>query len=289
MSTAHVIKPSRSIFNRQRVPLNISQVDADTVSYNGWMISGCGGGAQGMTPELSDILLFLFDMKPNLEAVIADARLGTRSPHGFTAFFKTSTNIRTVVNRYRQVLEVGPVIVSAERAKVIGTRTPQPTFQCIKENDPETADMTEGCNRIPFHYPVIFIPRTERLWLCPRFFTTVNYPSPKQYCPAVGADGKFKPGDGRLMGSNFAYLVQSLVFMYGRDLYTPHINFNRRADMQYAVELNARQSVLSVSNYGFYAGGKLERDDDFEGDVTANVIYSGPDAVHELPENERTT
>ncbi|KAI4192859.1 MAG: hypothetical protein LQ346_004125 [Caloplaca aetnensis] len=265
ISTAHLIKPPRSIISdRQQVQLNVSFVDASTVSYNGWMISGCGEG-KVVTPKLNEILIFLFDMKSHLEAVVADVKLGTRSSHGFPAFFKTSTNIRTVMNKYRQLLDVNPVIVDADRARELGTRTPQPTFHCLKKDDPESADMMAQCQSVPSHYPAIWVLGSESIWLCPKFFTTVSYPPPKQHCPTLGANGKFKPGDGSLMGSNFAYMVFSMVLMYNRDIYESLTKYNRRADMQSAVELSARQSVLHAANYGFYAGGELERNDDFEG------------------------
>ncbi|KAI4246944.1 MAG: hypothetical protein L6R42_009743 [Xanthoria sp. 1 TBL-2021] len=261
ISTAHVINPSRNVLSsRQQVQVDIRHVDADTVSFNGWEISGCGT-PQNMEPKLNGILSFLFKIKPHLEAVVADAQLGTRSSHGYTAFFKTSANVRKVISKYQALVDVNPVLVSAERAKVIGTRTPQPRFQCINENDPGTADTMDQCNRVlgpglsPQH-PVIVHTGTERISICPSFFTMKKYPPPQQKCPTLGADGKFRPGEGALLTNGFAYMVYALVMMYNRELYETHADFNAMWDMQYAVELTARQSLLNPESYGFYAGGE---------------------------------
>lgn len=79
--------------------IQVKVIDANTIGYNGWEIAGCGK-VELMPPKLEYILRFLLRLKPGLEAVIADARLGTRSPHGYTAFFKSATNIRKVILQY---------------------------------------------------------------------------------------------------------------------------------------------------------------------------------------------
>ena len=43
-----------------------------------------------------------------------------------------------------------------------------------------------------------------------------------------------------------------------------YTNSHLLTDMQHAVELSSRQSVLNATDYGYYAGGEPERDDDFE-------------------------
>ena len=102
ISSAQIIKPLRNITSSgEQVQMNMRYIDRNTVSYNGWTISGCGS-IPAMTEELNGVLGFLFQIKPHLEALIADVNLGTRSSHGYTAFFRTSTNIRTVMNKYHQ-------------------------------------------------------------------------------------------------------------------------------------------------------------------------------------------
>ncbi|KAL8855650.1 MAG: hypothetical protein Q9178_007699 [Gyalolechia marmorata] len=224
----------------EQVQMNIRYIDRNTVSYNGWTISGYGS-ITTMTPELNGILGFLFRIKPHLEVLIAD-----------NAFFKTSTNIRTVMNKYRQLLEVGPIIVSAERAKLIGTRIPQPRFQCLREDDSEPTVITNQCNTSG--YPAIVDTGTERIWVCPAFHITPQYPAAKKRGPTLGADGHFKPADASLLNSVYAYMVLALVPIYNRELYMTYTNFHLLTDMQHAVELSSRQSVLNTESYGFNAG-----------------------------------
>ncbi|KAL8931075.1 MAG: hypothetical protein Q9208_000178 [Pyrenodesmia sp. 3 TL-2023] len=237
--------------------MDIRTVDANAVSYNGWKISNCRH-PQNMT-ELNRVLGFLFQLKPNLEAVIADARLGTRSPHGYAVFFKTSTSIRRVVAKFQSMVDVTPVIVTPERAKVIGTRTPQPRFQCLGEGDDPIIKL---CTRNPRSLPLFIVhPGTERISICPNFFRVKQYSLPRKSCPTLGADGRFRPGDGSLMSNAFAYAVHALVLLYGREFHvtTPADTVDSIYDMQYAVDLNARQSLLNQESYAFYAGGRVPK------------------------------
>lgn len=101
--------------------------------------------------------------------------------------------------------------------------------------------------------PVLLSPGTEMLIICPDFWEVAHYPPPGQACPKT-VNGKFRAGDVTLVGTGYAYMVLNLVLMY------THETFGRdytSGDMSAAVELNARQSVLTPINYAFYAGGKL--------------------------------
>ncbi|KAL8719741.1 MAG: hypothetical protein Q9225_003285 [Loekoesia sp. 1 TL-2023] len=259
ISAAYVVNPPRNgLFSRQeQVDLEIQYVNADTISFNGYQISDCGS-PQEMPPKLNRLLGFLFQMKPHLEGVINDARLGIRSQHGYKAFFKSSINMRRVVLAYQKVLDAVPVIVSEERAKVIGTHTPQPKFQCVNENDPKTAGIMALCRRNhPHEHPIIVPAGEELIYVCPAFVGFSQYPPPERICPVLGPDGKFRHNDGKLLGNTFAYTVYAMVVMYDRELSETYDDFNSLRDMQYAVELNPRQSVLNPESYGYYAGGKF--------------------------------
>ncbi|KAL8886478.1 MAG: hypothetical protein Q9215_005817 [Flavoplaca cf. flavocitrina] len=283
LSTAQVTDTSSKVPASSRPPASVQvrQIDANTIGYNGWEIADCGD-IQVMPLELNDILAFLVILKPGLEAVIADARQGLRSPHGYTAFFKSATNIRQVILRYQLLVDVNPVIVSPERAKVINKHTPQPRFQCINENDPKTAETMEQCKRI--NQPMIVHSGTERISLCPLFFKLFQYES--QPCPVVGGDGRFMPGDGSLMMDPFPYTVLALMQIYNREM-GEAMKIGEGYDMQHAVDLDARQSLHHPENYGYYAGGKF-RLSNITGESTANSICSRSDGVHDLSEDQRS-
>ncbi|KAI4139972.1 MAG: hypothetical protein L6R39_006022, partial [Caloplaca ligustica] len=254
-SIADVAIPLRNPFtSRQEVTSGIKIVNANTINYNGYDIADCGN-PQAVSLQLYGLLGFLHQLRPHLESIVKDAKRGLRSPHGYAAFFKTNTNMRAVIAKYQQIIDATPVIVSEERAKVLGTRTPQPKFQCINEKELNTVDVGDLCNAGPSRQkrPIVVQPGTEMIYLCPLFFQVSQYLLPLHGCPTLDADGKFKPGDGRLLQSGFGYMVYALVLMYNRDVYETHKNLDKIWDMQYAVELNARQSVLNPESYGFYA------------------------------------
>ncbi|KAL8952140.1 MAG: hypothetical protein Q9222_001917 [Ikaeria aurantiellina] len=228
--------------------MNITVKNENTLAFNGWVISNCGNFQT--STKVNSLLGFLYQLKPNVEAIIADARLGTRSPHGYASFFKTATSMRKVIAKYQTLVDVAPVIVSTERTKVIGTHTAQPRFECV-----EQCVLSAG---IPSEHPVIVHTGTERISICPSFFEVLQYPAAHTNCPSLGSDGKFKPGDGQLLSGGFAFMVHALVLLYSRELYgsLEEKNDFLMRDMQNAVELNARQSLLNPESYGFYAGGK---------------------------------
>ncbi|KAL9603535.1 MAG: hypothetical protein Q9179_002152 [Wetmoreana sp. 5 TL-2023] len=259
-----LVFPSDNVLSSRQVRASVEYVDASTFRYNGYEVTGCvnlqSENASVYGPEarrLSGILSFLQQMKPHLQGVIDDARRGTRSQHGYAAFFKSNFNMRKVIAKYQQLLDASPVIVSEERAKIIGTRTPQPIFHCINEGDPKTADIMELCNqnsRYGITDPIIVLSGTERIVICPSFFAVMQYPPAERICPTLGNNGKFKAGDGSLMQGGFQYVVYNLVLMYNWELYSTHINLDTLSDMQSAVELNSRQSLLNPESYGYYAG-----------------------------------
>ena len=262
--TAHVVPLSGvALTSRQQpVKVNLTFVDPDTIRMLGYEFSKCGS-VRSFAPKLGNLLTFFFHFKPNLEEIIADAQQGINSKHGFAAFFKSNLNIQKVVNAYRPLLEASPVIVNPERADVIKTWTPQPRFTCIDESDPESADIMAQCNKVihpgyPHRWPLVIHPGTEQISVCPFFFQLEQCsPVGGHYCPRIGANGKFRPGDGSLLESGFAYVVYALVVLYNRNLYESHTEFNAWWDMQYAVELSAKQSLLNAESFGFYAGGEL--------------------------------
>ncbi|KAL8740768.1 MAG: hypothetical protein Q9184_008456, partial [Pyrenodesmia sp. 2 TL-2023] len=104
---------------------------------------------------------------------------------------------------------------------------------------------------IPVQQPFIVHPGTERISVCPAFFRSTQYNLPQQICPTLGANGKFKPHDGSLMTSAFAFLVYTLMLLYNREF---RVTPSKLFDMQHAVDLNARQSLLNPESYAFYAG-----------------------------------
>ncbi|KAI4222341.1 MAG: hypothetical protein L6R36_006226 [Xanthoria steineri] len=184
----------------------------------------------------------------------------------YAAFFKTTTSMRKVINKYEILKDASPVIVSSERARIIGKHTAQPRFQCIDENDLNQADIRAQCmplgttSGFESRPPLVVFPGTEIIAVCPSFFQLNQYRQPQReggsalLCPPLGGDGKFPPGNGVLLISGFGYAIHALVLLKNRELWDGRVNWNQIFDIQHAVELSARYSLLNAESYAFYAG-----------------------------------
>lgn len=257
-ATPTVSSPHKLLSSRQyEASVETTFVDTNTVRYDGYEVNNCGDPGV-KTSKASRLLGFLSQMKPYLELVIADAQQGTRSKHGYAAFFKSNVNMRKVVSAYLLLVDASPILVDEERAQNTSSRTPQPRLMCINEGDPRTADIMRGCNQgHPMQHPVIIWPGTEVMAICPSFFRIQQYPTTERGCPTLDASGRFRPGDGKLLQGLFAFVVYHLVVMYNREMYTTYHDGDSLWDMQYAVMLNSRQSMFNAASYGYYAGGKF--------------------------------
>lgn len=235
------------------VELNVTRVAPHISRFNGYDIIDCGS-PQDPKSKTNLILGFLFQMKPQLERIIADARLGTHSKHGYTAFFKSNRNIGKVIAVFQKLLDAFPIIVDEDRVPLTAERirTPKPGLLCLNETDVKNAPFLRACNESPQNdKPLVLIwPGTEIMVMCPKFFTVKQYPITGT-CPEL-ENGKFKSGDGKLLFSAFAYVVYALVNIYDRGIMG---DWTDKWDMQYAVKLNSRQSLRSAENYAYYAGG----------------------------------
>ena len=227
------------------------------VRSNGYDLYDCGD-PRNITSKANKMLFFLGEMKPQLKKLIADAQQGTRSQHGFAAFFKSDHNIGKVVRTFEPLVEAYPIIVDEERvSRTVGhSRTPQPVLMCINEGDNQTATTMKACMTGSLTTPLIISPGKEVMAICPDFFNIRPYPKGAPACPKLEG-GRFKHSDVLLMGGLYAYVVYALVTMYNRSLYESYYGSAHLRGMQYAVDLGVRDSVLNAASYGFYAGGKL--------------------------------
>ena len=221
----------------------------ESIRWNGYDIMLCGNPHDPIG-KANKLLGFLFAMKEEVEKLITDAQLGTRSQHGFTAFFKSNRNIAKVVAAYRNIADGNPVIVSGGRAAGRGNWTPQPVFMCINKGDAMTAPILAQCRQRNLE-PVFIKPGIEGIMVCPQFFDDLGHDS--QPCPDLGPDGKFKAGDLGLIHGKYAYVVHMLIRMYDR---AAAENVREAESMQDAVELTSRESLRSAVNFGYYAGGE---------------------------------
>ena len=268
LTAALIPNPPRSLLSlrQEEASLDSKLVSDNAFLYNGYHIHNCGNPTN-QTSRAYHLLGFLSYMKPQLERIIADARQGRNSKHGYTAFFKTNVNIRKVVHIFESLVDAKPIIVSKERAKLTyqGSRTPQPMLQCTSEGDAASVVAWELC-KSPNKMPIKAGPGTEVMAICPNFFKTSSTPASGPWwtrhyarpvdCPAL-SDGEFVFNDFALMGSMFAFVVYNLVVLNNREMYETYVDWDHLWDMQYAVDLNSRESMLNAASFGYYAGGEF--------------------------------
>ncbi|KAL8785272.1 MAG: hypothetical protein Q9213_003476 [Squamulea squamosa] len=226
-------------------------------SLKNWEIFYCG---DPRLPEsqVHSLIVLLTRMETHLKELIADAQLGMASPHGYAAFFKSNRNIRKVTAMYQTILDGDPLIVNKGRGDHLGSRTASPRFFCVNEGNDKLKTLVDACKGRP-EAPILVSPGIEILIVCPKFWSIPQFLDPALaafHCPQM-INGKFKDGDmSLLLSTTYAYLVQQLARAYDRGM-DPQDMQKPTASMQAAVELDARESLQSAVNFGYYAGGML--------------------------------
>lgn len=86
----------------------------------------------------------------NLQETIADAKKGTASTHGYSAFFKTNDNIKAVQDVYEAMAAGDPVdktngVLRGQGRNINPLKLADPGFICIQEGDPSTAQAYSYC------------------------------------------------------------------------------------------------------------------------------------------------
>ena len=95
---------------------------------------------------------------------------------------------------------------------------------------------------------------TEAVAICPMFWNLPLFPTD---CPLLEG-GRFGREDNHILLNNmYAFMVSQLVRMYDRGIRESERNHEIAGTMLEAMELDVRHSLLSATNYGFYAGGEF--------------------------------
>ena len=191
-----------------------------------------------------------------LQKILLDAQSGTRSRHGFRAFFKTNKAIKPVRRIFEDIANNKAVTVSADRAARLGTATATPRFACLKQGDAATAHLLEECRRRPT-VPLWTWGATEIIMVCPGFFS-LPAALTVESCPKV-VGNKLTPDDDTLVASMFGTIIHELVHIY----HPVTANFREGIgdveevyDVQKAVELSAQKSLKNANNFALYAAGE---------------------------------
>lgn len=223
--------------------LGIAQAQ-DSVYSGNYEILFCGAGTPGS--KASVLQSIIPHTLANLQAVLDDVKLGTKSTHGFAAFFKTNDNIATVQKVFQAMID----------AHNIGIDNTNPVFACADPKEDLTKKTYADClnwRDVPLgswpQYGVIFI--------CPFFWTLLVLPF-HSACPSV-SNNVLVPDNTRLSTNQFGVMVHELVHLYAPALTAIVDATVETYDVQKAVNLDAKASLANANNYALYAAGKVSR------------------------------
>jgi len=230
--------------------LQISAADpGDMVSSGNYLIHLCNSGDPNSNASYLQNLLP--QIKVNLQAVIADAQLGTASKRGYGAFFKTNDTIQEVIRVYKEMAAGTDVMIQSIPGRPLpGLLAARPTLVCINDI-PKTRYIYQQCIHHHSNIPLVVWERSELIALCPLFWDQKKVPVARTDCPRLKGN-TLSPNTMQLSENQEAMIVYELTYLYGNVTKWPNVVMN----IQDAVDLNAAASLANPSNYALYYAGQ---------------------------------
>ena len=227
---------------------HVAANDEDTVSSGNYQIQNCN--SHKAESDASYLQQLLPQIRTNLRAVIADARLGTASKHGYGTFFKTNDNIEDVITVYRRIAAGNDVLVrSVSDSNILGLTAARPTIVCVN-NVLETAPIYQACLRDWFDPTSVHVVDSNLIALCPQFWERKEAPLPRVDCPRSKASS-FILNNLDLISNQQAMIVYKLAHLYEDVSVSGEVMNN-----QNAADLNSTSPVQTATNYAFYYAGE---------------------------------
>lgn len=215
----------------------------DSVYSGNYEILFCGAGQPNS--KASQLQWIIPHALTNLRRVIDDAKHGTKSTHGFAAFFKTNDNIATVQKVFQDIID----------AHKIGLDNTNPAFVCADPNQDLTKRAYAACLNGGQPLAQYTWPEYGVVVVCPAFWTLVSIPF-RLTCPTV-SNNVLVPDTPVLTTNMFSVVIHELVHLYAPALTAiDHVTVET-FDVQKAVNLDATASLGNANNYALYAAGKL--------------------------------
>ena len=223
----------------------------DTVSSGNYMIHLCN--SEEPNSNASYLQELLPQIYSNVQAVIADARLGTASQRGYGAFFKTDENVDEVIRVFQNIAAGTDVMIEAVPGRGLpGLLAARPTLVCIHDV-PETASIYRDCIHTYPDAPLVYWEDSDLIALCPKFWDEKQKPTSRIDCPQLRGSG-LSPNNMDLSVNQEAMIVHELVHMYQNVTQYPEEKMN----IQDAVNLNAAASLANANNYALYYAGQYD-------------------------------
>ena len=191
------------------------------------------------------ILLPLF--RTSIENAINDANLGTASPHGFAAFFKTNTSQNAVRDVFQKIAQ-GSDIAIYPKDPNSQPEMRQPTFVCVGRGHSDVRNVYDQvCAR---DIPAAVIVNSNVIYVCPSFWDEHIFPT-IDACPPL-FDNKLPLTYPNMAETQYGIVVHELAHLYGTETQG---HGREEYDVQGAVELDAAASLGNPHNYALYACG----------------------------------
>ena len=214
----------------------------DLVRSGNYQILFCGAGTSNS--KASQLQASLPNVLNNLKAVLADVKLGTKSTHGFAAFFKSDDSIPTVQKVFQTIID----------GAAVGIDKTYPIIACTGPSVDLTRKAHADCLQSETN-PFTPWPQYGVIFICPHFWDMLTIPF-HSACPTVSSNNALVPGSEELTSNQDDALVHALVHLYGPGLTSMASESNEVDDVQGAVNLNAKASLANANNYALYAAGK---------------------------------
>lgn len=247
------------------LPQNRYDPKANDVANNGnYLIKRCGKGIPGGKAEQ---LVSLFqEIGADLSSIVTAAEDGTKSIHGFRAFFTSDNSISPVTHYYTNISSSAPVLIA-------GVQPKQVTFICLEYGDPFTAWVYRDLRKIPGHVAGLSVYHTEEIYLPPFFFQLPRVPRAQQ-CPVFrggpsssGRDAAVAlNGDRELGMTQWGTVIHELMDKY-LDFYGRGLHFRETYALEDCIRLPAFQQVINAENYSLFASCK------FSGIITSRFFF----------------
>lgn len=217
--------------------------DRDQTNSGNYIVGNCA-----CMNESQGIYNLLPQVWQTLQLVLTDLELGTASPHGFSTFFKSNTNLPIVRQVYRAIadgkdLPTGRPIIECACPDVVDHEALYRAFLYVCGPRPPSFK----------HHLASTLVDHGTVVLCPSFWAFKDFPDVDDCVPVAGRRGRKRfLDDGRSLGdTRFSVLVHELVHLYNpldRANWTEEVY-----DIQRCGELDGEKSVANSQNWAFYA------------------------------------
>lgn len=173
LSTAESLKAlePRQKSNVELAILRAQYHEFDITSSGNYNMIYCDADGHGETKARAlKALLPMFQAQ--LDQLLLDAQLGTRSPHGYEALFKSRRSKKIVKYVFQKIRNADVIPLSEKRAAHLGKATAAPIFVCIEPGDQRTTSLLANCKggAETGRSRTLFTDGEEAIFICPVFW-----------------------------------------------------------------------------------------------------------------------